>query len=300
MKEREITAYLRGGLGNQCFVYAAARALALRTHSRLRFNIDSLLEDKVYKRRLALNAFNCALGEVEVRFKPCRVFESLRSRLASRVGGGIGNYCAEKRPYAYASLPSTWKGRLVLDGYWQSERYFEDFSAEILRDFALKDNSWLVEDPLARQIMPTENSVFLHVRTYKEVPGKEDGRCARQMVNYYRNALAYLAAKVPKATVFVFSDDVDWARQNILTKEVLKGISFPIVYNAGGGGYLRDFMLMRMCQHGIVADSSFSWWAGWFGEQARLMRGESALRLHINRRTMNDDYWPTRWIAIEG
>ncbi len=253
MKEKSITAYLQGGLGNQCFIYAAARALALRTHSRLRFNADLLLEDKVYKRRLALEAFNCALGEIEVRAKPCRVLESLRSRLATRLGGGVGNYRAEKRPFAYAALSTAWRGRLVLDGYWQSERYFEDCRAEILRDFQLKDDAWLKTDPLARQIEVSENSVFLHIRTYKEVPGKEDGRCARQMVEYYRNALAYLAAKLTKATVFVFSDDVDWARQNILTGDVLKGIPFSIVYNAGGGGvssglYVDENVPTRYCR----------------------------------------------------
>ena len=80
---------------------------------------------------------------------------------------------------------------------------------------------------------------------------------------------------------------------------MLAGIPFEFAYDTGGG-YLRDFMLMRLCRHGVVADSSFSWWAGWLGEQDRLARGESALRLHVDRRVMNDDYWPDRWVAVKG
>lgn len=296
----EALAYLQGGLGNQCFVYAAARALARRTGCALAFSDDLLLEDRAYGRRLALDAFGCDLSRLATRAKVVRVLESLRSRLASHVGAGFGNYLVERRPFRYEPLPQIWRGRLVLDGYWQSERYFEDCRGEILRDFRLKDDSWLWADALARRIEATENSVFLHVRTYREVPGREDGRCALAMQGYYRNALTYLAARLPRATVFVFSDDADFARQSVLTDDVRAGVPFEFVYETGGGGPLRDFTLMRLCRHGVVADSSFSWWAGWLGEQERLSRDESALRLHVDRRTMNDDYWPVRWVAIEG
>ena len=47
-----------------------------------------------------------------------------------------------------------------------------------------------------------------------------------------------------------------------------------------------------MCRHGIVADSSFSWWAGWLGEQERVLRGDRALRLHVNKIVMSADFWP--------
>lgn len=297
---KTVYSYLQGGLGNQCFIYAAARALALRTGVGLCFNTDLFWEDRVYQRRLALNSFNCDLSFAPVRPKAVRVCEALRSRLALKFGCSAGNYLCEKRSFRYCPLPLEWNGRLVLDGYWQSEKYFYDCKNQLVRDFRLKDDTWLRTDALAQRIQKSKNPIFLHVRSYKEVPGKSDGRCALQMTTYYRNALQYMAANVARGEVFVFSDDLVWARRHILTNEMTRGMPFEFVYDDGTSSQLRDFMLMRLCRHGIVADSSFSWWAGWLGEQEHLTRGESVLRLHIGRRVMNDDFWPERWVAIQG
>lgn len=51
-------------------------------------------------------------------------------------------------------------------------------------------------------------------------------------------------------------------------------------------------MLMR---HGVVANSSFSWWAGWLGE---MESPANCIRIRLDIRCMNDDYWPERWIAV--
>lgn len=45
---KRVIAYLQGGLGNQCFIYAAAQALAVRSGATLSFNVDLFLEDSVY------------------------------------------------------------------------------------------------------------------------------------------------------------------------------------------------------------------------------------------------------------
>lgn len=295
---KRVVAYLQGGLGNQCFIYAAARALALRSRATLSFNVDLFLEDSVYQRKLGLDPFECSLNFQSVGGKMRRVAESWRSRLVGRYCTGWGNYRCDKRPFLYRAFPSDWKGALVLDGYWQSEKYFYDSREQLLRDFRLKNDVWMSSDPLAQRIRSEKDSIFLHVRSYKEVPGKSDGQCAIRMKDYYRDALQWLGEKLKMGTVFVFSDELGWARRNILTTDVVKGSRFEFVFNEAASSQLRDFMLMRMCRHGIVADSSFSWWAGWLGEQSRLARGEEAFRLHVNRRVMNDDFWPERWIAV--
>lgn len=219
----------------------------------------------------ALGAILCGMGRLSVRPPSLQVPSS---------PDGLGGYA------------------LLLDGYWQSEKYFLDAKEQLLLDFRLRDGSWVASDPLARQIGAEANSIFLHVRSYKEVPRKSDGRCAIDMRDYYRNALRYLRERMGNGTVFVFSDDLGWSRRHVLTDDVLKDSPFNFVFDSANSSQLRDFTLMRMCKHGIVADSSFSWWAGWLGEQDRLSRGEEALRLHVNRRVMNDDFWPDRWIAI--
>jgi hypothetical protein len=63
----------------------------------------------------------------------------------------------------------------------------------------------------------------------------------------------------------LFSDDLE-----IAGKE-LQGIGVPIIPVAPESGTgdamgLDEFYLMYKCDHAIVADSTFSWWAAWLSE----------------------------------
>lgn len=295
-----VRAYLQGGLGNQCFIYATARALALMTGAKLVIDCDYLLEDYVYKRKLALDQFNCSFELVRPSSKMLRVMKMLRYKLLRGRVSRIGNLCIDRRPYKFSPLPKSFTGSLTLDGYWQTEKYFLDAREQLINDFALKDDSWVACDDVARQICEAgDKSVFLHVRSYKEVPGRGDGSCALAMIDYYRGAIKYIREKLSDAKFFVFSDDLEWARANVVVPATSDSDSFVFVdSNDCTNSQIRDFTLMRLCAHGIVADSSFSWWAGWLGEQERLLSGNDAIRVRPNRRVMNDDFWPKRWVAI--
>ena len=295
---RKVVAYLQGGLGNQCFIYAAARAAALRGGAELLLDGSYFLDDKIYRRKFALDEFSLRTPRPCVSaLKAIRLFRRLRYVILRDRVSRFGNYVCDRRPFKFRPLPDSWNGTLTLDGYFQSEKYFYDQREQLLKDFTLKDDSWLGSDWLAQEIAKTEHSIFLHVRSYKEVPGKENGECALRLINYYRDAIAYVHAHVPSGRLFVFSDDIQWAKANVLPD--LERISrLPITFNDVDSSQLRDFTLMRMCRHGIAADSSFSWWTGWLGEQERLQQGESAIRIHVNRMVLNEDFWPERWVSV--
>ena len=286
-----ITAYLQGGLGNQSFIYAAARALALRSDAKLMLDVSSFLDDKVYHRAFALEPYQLMDNSYRLLDAPLRtrLFRRVRYVFLRNHMSRIGNYCCDRRPFKYRPLPVQWRGNLVLDGYWQSEKYFYDYRNQILADFSLRDADWIVHDPIAQKILASRNSIFLHVRSYKDIPGKEDGSRALKNILYYRNALAYLKGVLANGTVFVFSDDVEWARANIVKEDPV----FKFVYADASSTQLRDFMLMRLCAHGIAANSSYSWWANWLGEQ-----DHGGVRIRLGKRVMNDDFWPERWIPI--
>ena len=295
---KKVKAYLQGGLGNQCFIYAAARAAALRIGAELVLDGSYFLADKIYCRTYALDVFKTPRFKLQTSNSKLHVFlRRLRYALLRDRVPRFGNYVCDKRPFKFRLLPDNWHGTLTLDGYFQSEKYFYYQREQILKDFTLKDDSWLGSDRLAQEIAKTEHSIFLHVRSYKEVPGKENGESALQLIDYYREAIAYVNAHVPAGRLFVFSDDIEWARRHVLSS-VQQISRLPITFNDVASSQLRDFTLMRRCRHGIVADSSFSWWAGWLGEQERLKHGDSAIRIHVNRLVLNADFWPERWIAI--
>ena len=59
----------------------------------------------------------------------------------------------------------------------------------------------------------------------------------------------------------MFSDFPQWARENI-TGDI------PITYitHNGPDKDYEDLWLMRQCRHFVIANSTFSWWAAWLGE----------------------------------
>jgi hypothetical protein len=295
----KVNAYIQGGIGNQCFIYAAARSLADRVGADLKIDLSYLTHDLVYKRRFELDSFNVRLNQMgPVVKKAVQKFRKIRYYAMSRTSASICNYYCEKRPFKFQVLPDYWNDELTLEGYWQSERYFSDHAKQIVKDLTFKDTSWLEGDPVAQAIQNSQNSTFLHVRSYKEVPGCADGHAALP-VEYYLKALKAIENRInEEVKVFVFSDDLDWAREKLLPYIGANAVFVDPIRESNVNNTHRDFQLMRLCLHGIVANSSFSWWAGWLGEQDWLAKGEKPVRLRVNQRCMNDDYWPDRWVTI--
>ena len=58
---------------------------------------------------------------------------------------------------------------------------------------------------------------------------------------------------------YVFSDDIPWCIQNLDFIE-----NRVLVYDTKNS--VDDLMLMKTCQHNIIANSSFSWWGAWLND----------------------------------
>jgi hypothetical protein len=301
MQPNSITAYIKGGLGNQCFIYAAARTLADQMSLPLTLDLGYLQIDSTYHRPYWLSEFNTRVNQIDDAAPGWIAgLRAVRYRLFSRCGTRLGGYYCDARPHRHwrELFENPAPGRMTLDGYWQSEKYFGANQAVLAKDFFLRDEALFADLEEAQSIRRASASAFLHVRSYKEIPSRQDGSAALPAA-YFHNALRKLQSEVGICQLFVFSDDVPWARCQL---QVPAGLEVKYVEPSGRGSShdtLRDFYLMRLCKHGIVANSSFSWWAGWLGEYDWLARGERPVRIRVNRTCMNEDYWPERWLVVD-
>lgn len=294
--KRNLVVLLQGGLGNQCFIYAAGRALALDSDAELVFDTRTFLLDKVYRRSLSLDAFCCDLRLRQPSYVFAKIWSQIRQRMPSLLE--TCGWQIEKPPFPYKKIDTDWSGVKVLDGLWQSERYFYQHRHQIVNDFKLKDESWVANDGTAVEIMSEKQATFLHVRSYTDIPGKQDYSAALP-ASYYANALARLKVLCPGVRkIFLFSDDLKWAVGRIVPLASANDFEIVPVGLCEKSSQLRDFSLMRLCKHGIVANSSFSWWAGWLGEREWQEKGETPIRIHAAIRGTNDDYWPDRWETV--
>ena len=63
---------------------------------------------------------------------------------------------------------------------------------------------------------------------------------------------------IPGANFYIFSDDLDWVKKNLIISEP----STFVDHNPSDQAF-QDLRLMSSCKHQIIANSSFSWWGAW-------------------------------------
>ncbi|WP_247236066.1 alpha-1,2-fucosyltransferase [Telluribacter sp. SYSU D00476] len=293
-----ITIKLKGGLGNQLFQYATARALAVKHQTRVAFDLSFLLKREADAphtfREYELAALTIppvepslieklAFGLMDI---PAR---KLLQRIVRRV---IAGKVYNEKSFSYdPAIESRTAARTYLNGYFPSERYFK--SIEPL----LRTELRFIGQPDASVVHRIRNScsVSMHVRRgdYLTNPSARQyhGLCSP---DYYRRAVAYLASKRPDIHIFVFSDDLPWARQHI---------SFPhpidfVEGNLGANSYL-DMQLMSMCQHHIIANSSFSWWGAWLNPSPdKIVIAPKRWFADETAQSQTQDIVPDSWIRL--
>lgn len=144
------------------------------------------------------------------------------------------------------------KDNVHLCGNWQNAGYFGDESF-LRNEFRFKLELDEKNKDILKDIQES-NSVSIHIRRtdYKEMPHYF---FQADWMNYYGMAVGEIAKKVSKPKFFVFSDDIDWCKKNVM-------VNATFVENKESEGW-KDMMLMSNCKHNIIANSTFSWWAAW-------------------------------------
>ncbi len=251
---------LIGGLGNQMFQYAVARAVALRHDAVLKLDISGFADYPLRRYELdhfpiiAKIATDTDLSHFGIR--PIKQYD-LQHRLRRWITGKDWPVYREPH-FNYDPLVMQLSSPIYLDGYWQSEKYFNEF-AQILRKEFTPLSPLESENLDTAKLIASVNSVSLHIRRGDYVSNSHanqfHGICT---LDYYHAAIKHIAGLVSSPHFFVFSDEIDWAQANL-------HCDFPMTFinaNPPERGF-RDMQLMSHCRHHIVANSSFSWWGAW-------------------------------------
>jgi len=251
---------LIGGIGNQMFQYAMARAVAERNKAEL--GIDICWFDR-YKNNLAPREY--ALDDFNISGKLLKtgIFYRILSKLSFLENIRPPQrmyYIKEKQIFHFDPEVFKISGNVYLDGYWQTEKYFKDIEEIIRKEFTLKNPFNKIVSGIAEKISET-NSVSLHIRRgdYVEdkITNQLHGVCS---LDYYLKAINRILEKVSKPSFFIFSDDIEWAKNNLK-------LNYPIIFVSNNS--IKDgeeLLLMSKCKYNIIANSSFSWWGAWLNQ----------------------------------
>ncbi|NLV29796.1 MAG: alpha-1,2-fucosyltransferase [Acidobacteria bacterium] len=297
---------LRGGLGNQLFQYALGRHLSI-IHDR-----PLLLDTSEYRaagpdprkgiRVYCLQHFNIRAGIAGPdETAPFRRY--YRPDLLSRVlrrAGGLGfvyghTYVYRSFRQAHVHYPRVLerrpRGVYYLDGYWQLERYFAASESILREELVLGEAPDDYNRRMLERIDAAE-SVCVHIRHGDNAYGYSPQHGVLPP-DYYARAIDDLARAVPDPRFFVFSDDPEWAREN-----VRPGGDTTYVDGNGDERNYEDLRLMGRCRHHITANSTFSWWGAWLGRRPG-QRVYAPGRYFMHLEVPIGGYYPESWNIID-
>jgi hypothetical protein len=246
--KRLIISTLTSGLGNQMFQYAVGRALALRHGS------DLVLDTGWLRPASYVTRYSYELGVFQV---DVGVTSAYRHRRRERLREILG---LAPPPYVYKPLtfdPNVLDlpGYIRLVGYWQSEKYFEEYADVIRSDFEFRDPLDGPDSEIAAKI-EASTAISVHVRRGDAIWPASWHFHGILPLAYYHSATRRILHSAPDAHFFVFSDDPDWCRANL----ELGPTTFVDHYQDNAGDDLR---LMALCRHHVIANSTYSWWGAW-------------------------------------
>ncbi|GAB2688352.1 alpha-1,2-fucosyltransferase [Mucilaginibacter koreensis] len=253
---------LISGLGNQLFQYAVARQLSLLKQVPLKLDVSfyetqSLRAYKLnhynIKADLAtqeeLDSFFYVLRSKSIPARLYRKIQRLKPRHLKRSFKELESWVYEPKLYSACS-------NIYLDGYWQHYKYFEHIDQRIFDELTLKNTEELNQYSIFDSIKKDQQSVSIHIRRGDYISDQDAFNLLGVMpLSYYNNAIAHINKKVKAANYYVFSDDLNWASENL---KIDGEVQFVDIEN-GAKDYL-ELDAMSKCRHQIIANSSFSWW----------------------------------------
>jgi hypothetical protein len=265
-----IVAGLFGGLGNQMFQYAAARAVALRTGATLALDLSWFPTQS--KQDFGLAAFP--------------ISATLLDATQPTPGGSRRLPVVKERGFHFQPAVLTSAPSCYLEGYWQSERYFEAVADDIRRDFRLDP----IPEAESLRNQDLDRAVSVHVRRGDYVAEPETlayhGICS---LEYYARAMDLARRLVPDARFFLFSDDPAWVEANL-------GGPDAVVVSEQDSPAHRDLLLMALCRHHVLANSSFSWWGAWLSRPGGVTVAPRPWFLAPENNTK--DLLPPAWLSV--
>lgn len=260
-----LIARITGGIGNQLFQYAFIRSLSLKLNLKFFLDLswyrdfekfeDCTNPNSATKREFLLDKFKITQNYLN----PLYLKTSHHLRRYSGVNKlpllRYFNYITiNEKDFAINNLPLN--RNIYLKGIWQNSKLFVEFN-DLLKNEILLKNELSSDNNRFLQKIRSTNSIALHIRrgdlinrpnAIRDQPYSSD--------EYYQEGIKIIGKKIRNTVLYIFSDDIKWVENSLKFDQ-------PTVYINSDGPDFEHFYLMSQCNHNIIANSTYSWWAAW-------------------------------------
>jgi len=244
-----ISVYIMGGLGNQLFQIFATISYALNNEKELFFPFadksNGFTERKVY--------WGSFLSSIQFLVKN----ETIEMDLLREKG------------FEYNKIVKVFGKNIMLYGYYQSYKYFEDKYDIICNMIELEKKKTFVKTKYKHYDLNDSISIHFRIGDYINIQEKHP----IMEISYYENALSEIIKNNPHTRcVYYFTEKKDFIEaQNIIIELSSKFKNLTIMYIKNIEEDWEEMLLMSLCSHNIIANSTFSWWGAYFNDNQKKM-----------------------------
>ncbi len=271
---------INGGLGNQLFSYALGYSVSKKTNSEL--IIDTSLNDSSIARPLEISNFNLLFDKrISFDHKSDILSRAIGNRIKRRLQIGVFTQIyKEKEEYTFDEKVYHVKKDTFFRGYWQSYKYLNGIETDIRKMIPIMPHD------ISKMGINEEDreTVAMHIRR-----GDYTGISEWTLpMTFYDVALEKIRKTMPVQRVYVFSDDISFCEQYFNNR--YNDIEF-IYPGKTAKGLIEEFKAMACFRNIIIANSTYSWWAAFLGEEDK--------KVYCPRyKQWGDEFYYPDWIKI--
>ena len=242
-----------GRLGNQMFQFASTLGIARKLGFEARFPSENFT---TYEKAGPFDFSTNSNSEIK-----CDLFECFEISEEYRIPISEIRRDAVYREieFGYNKETEGIRDNTILSGYFQSEKYFSHCRDLILSQFSFREE---YKGPATEYVEtikksnPDKKLISMHIRRgdYVLFPDHHPV-CSRE---YYTSSEAIISKDLHESIFIVFSDDTDWCKTEFSgSRYIICDLGNPYV----------ELCAMTLCDHHIIANSSFSWWGAWLNRK---------------------------------
>lgn len=312
---------MAGRLGNQMFRYSFARRLAMKSHKKLIIDFNRVYQKNNYKKTSgwensldlfqARNYFeerNNSKKEIFIKNATIKqLYYYYKFKIISKL---LKNNKKLQKKFQIKMQPKMNQNNLFflelgyynydlshlndtkvvyVCGCFECSKYFNEIQDEI-RDNFKPIKSLEEKNKKLMKIIENNNSICITVRRGDFVTNAKNAKVYNICdVNYFEKAIEIMNFKVENPTYIIFSDDVNWVKENIDFKN-------SVFYSEDGTDSVDEKLrMMSNCKHFIISNSTFSWWAQYLSQNEKKIVVSPDRWYKTN---MESDLIEDKWIKI--
>jgi hypothetical protein len=271
---------IKGRIGNQLFQYAYARAVQNKMEERSGEKCQIIIDDVYNNSENYYNSLqNYSLHNViyvsdrsllhgrewKIPYFVQRVLNRLEigksdseRHIIEKRNQKFLNMCGViKCDEDYIEISDKYSKDVIIDGYFQSEKFFYDVKDEIKQIFRIEDEVDKSGYPNLEMIKK-RNTVCISIKVQHNVGNPMYDLCHE---DYYEKAIKCIIDQVDDPLFFICSDNVKYVKEHLIdcTK-------YDIVEQSNDFPVHISLAVMALCKHFIIGNTSFGWWAQYLSD----------------------------------